>query len=116
MTIKFGQTHFPFISMNSRYVRIDWTKLLQKNTCNVMAVQAEGFQNHFTREKGVIDKLNHHLNDHENTIANYPQDQPVAMDHNYSKNHSNLIDRMETFEKLWGEIRADFVRFLAVWS
>ncbi len=75
----------------------------------------ERFQNQFIREKEVIDILKHDINAHENTLVEFAKEHPVAVEHVYFKNHTDLVDRMETFEKIWKQLRADFMNFLRNW-
>lgn len=90
-------------------------EVVSKNTSHEMAASAEHFQNHFIREKEVIDILNHDINAHEKTLVEFAKDHPIAVDHVYFDNHTGLEDRMETFAKLWKEMRAEYMDFLRKW-
>ena len=86
-----------------------------KNTDHEVKAQVERFQNQFIREKEVIDILLHDIKAHEETLVEYAKEHPIAVNHVYFENHSGLEDRMATFNKIWKELRSDFMRFLSEW-
>lgn len=75
----------------------------------------EHFQNVFIGEQEVIDILNHDINAHEKVLVDYAKDHPVAVEHAYFRNHTDLEDRMKRFAELWVELKGEFQRFLAKW-
>ncbi len=86
-----------------------------KNTDSDMKAKVEHFQNQFIRQHEVIDILKHDINLHEQSLVTYAKEHPVAIDHVYFENHTGLEDRMETFKKLWVELRQEFMMFLRDW-
>ena len=81
------------------------------NGRGVMA-ELEMFQNKFIRQNEVIDILIHDINEHEGILANSVKENPVASDHRLFTDHSGLRDRMETFLKIYNELKPNFMRYL----
>lgn len=86
-----------------------------RNSSIDVKARVEHFQNQFIRQHEVIDILRHDINAHENELANYAKEHPVALEHVYFSNHSDLEDRMATFVKIWKELRMDYMKFLSTW-
>lgn len=86
-----------------------------KNSDIDVKAQVEHFQNQFIREAEVIDTLIHDIKMHEEELVKYAKEHPVAIDHVYFENHTGLEDRMKTFNKLWKELRNEFMKFLSKW-
>ena len=86
-----------------------------KNTGMEVKAKVEHFQNQFIREHEVIDTLLHDIKIHEETLINYAKEHPIALDHVYFENHTGLEDRMEIFQKIWKELREEFMFFLRDW-
>lgn len=87
----------------------------QKNADHAVKAKVEHFQNQFIREKEVIDILLHEINEHEEELVKYAKEHPVAVDHVYFQNHSGLEDKMKSFNKIWKELRNEYMRFLSEW-
>lgn len=90
-------------------------EVTSRNTDREFLANVEHFQNIFIRQKEVIDILLHDINQHESELVKYAKDHPIAVDHVYFQNHTSLVDRIETFEKIWKELREEYMRFLAKW-
>lgn len=86
-----------------------------RNSASETKAQVEHFQNQFIREHEVIDTLRHDIKQHENMLVEYAKEHPVAVEHVYFRNHSELEDRMDTFNKIWRELRDEFMEFLRNW-
>lgn len=85
------------------------------NTNTEVTAQIEHFQNQFIRQKEVIDELNHKINAHETVLVEFAKDHPVAVDHHYFADHSALRDEVQIFNKIWYELRSEFLRFVGTW-
>jgi hypothetical protein len=70
----------------------------------------EHFQNNFIRQKEVIDELRHDLPDSRFKVENIFNSRYESPDQEHDM-HASLNDRMETFRKLYNELRDDFQRF-----
>lgn len=86
----------------------------RNNQPEVMA-QLEHFQNQYIRQREVIDELRHDIKQHENFLEKEAKDKPVAIDRRHFEDHTELRDRMETFEKLYMELKHDFYRWVGQW-
>lgn len=86
-----------------------------KNTSKECLAEVEQFQNQFIRQKEVVDELVHDIKLKEESLTQYAKDNPVAIDHVYFKPEPGLTDRFETFEKIYGDMKGDYRKFLAKW-
>ncbi len=68
----------------------------------------EHFQNNFIRHKEVIDELRHDLPDSTRRMEFIFNSSMNGSEHDV---HAQLCDRMDTFRKLYQELREDFQRF-----
>jgi hypothetical protein len=84
--------------------------LASKNRNREVLVHVEHFQNNFIRQKEVIDELRHDLPDSRNKVENIFNNRYQSHDDEHDI-HANLADRMETFRKLYHELKDDFQRF-----
>ena len=86
-----------------------------KNSGMAVRARIEQFQNHFIREKEVIDELRHRLNVSERQLAGFVKElsgmglESIRMD-----NHVNLREEMQIFRKIYKELKENFRRFEAV--
>ena len=60
----------------------------------------------------VIDELRHDIMQEENRLEKEMRDHPVAIEHRYFKDHTELRDRYQTFEKLYRELKQEFQQWL----
>lgn len=81
----------------------------RKHDREVLA-HVEHFQNNFIRHKEVIDELRHDLPDSRNKVENIYNSRFQSIDHDHDV-HAHLNDRMETFRKLYHELKDEFQRF-----
>lgn len=79
-----------------------------------MLRQLEHFQNQFIREKEVIDHLKHDVNSHEHKLVEWVKFEKGS-EEMLSQKHDELLDRMETFRKIFAELKLEFYKFLAEW-
>jgi CBS-domain-containing membrane protein len=88
-------------------------EIVRRNNKHDVMAELEHFQNQFIREREVIDELRHDVKTSENLLEKEVKDHPVAIDRRYFIDHSDLRDRYQTFEKLYGELTAEFRTWLA---
>lgn len=81
------------------------------NKQEVMA-QVEHFENQFLRHNEVIDELKHDVHECEVRIAKLAEENNVATDHRKTDDHVELRDQMETFNKIYSELKTEFKKFL----
>jgi len=75
--------------------------------------QVEHFQHQFIRQNEVIDELVHDINAEEHKIVENAQANNVATDHRKSEVNEKLVDQVQTFDKIFGELKDEFNRFAA---
>lgn len=87
--------------------------IVRRNNKNEVMAELEHFQNKFIREKEVIDELRHDIKAQENLLEKEAREHPVAIEHRYFTDHTELRDRFQTFEKLYRELKSEFHHWLA---
>jgi len=88
------------------------SEIAAKNTSSDVLKEVEHFQNQLIIQKNEIDELRHSIKDHETYIENTVAHNPAA-DHKYVNDHVKERDRMETFERLFKEMKDQLNKFLA---
>jgi len=83
------------------------------NTAIEVKAQVEHFQNQFIRHKEVIDELRAEIHQFETMLANLAKMNNVATDHRKSDENKTLTEEMGQFRKIFGELRVEFLQFLA---
>lgn len=90
-------------------------EVASKNNSPEIRAQVEHFQNKFIIQKEQLDILNHEVTVHEQFLANQAKANPVAIDHQLFADHTTMHDRMDTFHKIYKDLKDEFKRFLATW-
>lgn len=80
---------------------------------NGVRAQVEHFQNQFILHNDVIDVLKKDIKKHEQHLADYAQEHPVAVNHVHFDDHSQLRDRMETQRNIYHDLKTKYFRFLS---
>lgn len=88
-------------------------EIVQANNKQEVLAPLEHFQNQFIRQKEVIDILKHDIGSYETKIANLARENNVATDRRRTDDHSSLRGRMNQFDKIFGELKDEFARFLS---
>ena len=91
------------------------SEIAAKNTKNDILAEVERFQNQFIIQNNNIDQIKHIINLDEDKIKKEINNNPVAVDHRKVEDHVGERDLVDTFEKNFNEIRADFNKFAAKW-
>ena len=87
-------------------------EVVRRNTGTEVLAELEHFQNRYIREREVIDEMRHDIKEHENRLEKEAKEHPVAIDHRYFVDHSELRERMTTFERLYAELKEELHRWL----
>lgn len=90
-------------------------EIAKKNTSNEVLALVERFQNQLIIQKEQIDILNHDIKGHESQLEAAVKQNPTAIDHQKFPDHPEQRDRVEVFEKMFNELRAELIRFLSKW-
>jgi hypothetical protein len=89
--------------------------IVSRNTDKEVMRQIEHFQNQYIRQIEVIDELRHEVKQHENILEENALDNPIAVDHRYFEDHTELRDQADQFKKIYKELKVEFMRFLSKW-
>jgi len=85
----------------------------EKYTNKEVLAKLEQFQNQFILQNEVADTLLHDLKEQESTLAETAKEFSVAIDHRSFSDHPIMRDRMDSFVKIYRELRNDYMRFLS---
>jgi hypothetical protein len=88
-------------------------EIVRRNNKHEVMAELEHFQNQFIREREVIDELRHDIKAAENLLEKEAREHPVAIEHRYFTDHTELRDRFQTFEKIYRELKSEFHQWLA---
>ena len=83
-----------------------------KNSDSEVLAALERFQNQYIRQKDVLNKLKNDIRLHEMQISRLAQENPAAVKTATFPGHDDMVDQMETFKKLYQELRNDCLKFL----
>jgi predicted RNase H-like nuclease (RuvC/YqgF family) len=78
-----------------------------------VTAQIEHLQNQLIRQREVLDELRHEIKVDDKSLAANAQQNPVASDHRLFNDHPELRDKMQTYEKLFAELKQEFDAFLS---
>lgn len=90
-------------------------ELLNRNTKVEVTSKVEQFQNKFIRHREVLDELRHDIRIEEDGFVKAVEEQPIAIDHKYFRDHKEMRERMDTEREIYAEMKKDFMRFLGTW-
>ena len=90
-------------------------ELASKNTFNEVLVGVERFQNQLIIQRNNIDEILHLVKLNEKVLIAEIIANPVAVDHRKLEYHIKEKDMVETFEKNFNELRAEFNKFACKW-
>ena len=88
-------------------------EVVQNNNNIEVTSMAEHFQNQFIRHLEINDELRHEINDESRLFAETEALNPVATDRKLATDHTELRDKVETYEKLFNELRHEFNTFVS---
>lgn len=91
------------------------SEIAQKNTSKEVLSLVERFQNQLIIQKEQIDILNHDIKGHEMQLEAAVKQNPTAIDHQKFPDHPVQRESVETFEKMFNDLRAELIRFLSKW-
>lgn len=91
------------------------TELESRNNSSDFLPTFEALQNRAIRQKEVLDELRHEINTQESSLANYAEEHPIAVDHVYFTDHTELRQKMVRFKELYSEFKEEINRFAIKW-
>ncbi len=87
------------------------SEIVSKNTQKDVLAQAEHFQNQFIVQKENIDEISHSITIDEEVIQKAVDKKPKYVDQLSMEPHANEKVAMDSFEKNFTELRAEFNKF-----
>jgi len=90
-------------------------ELATKNNAQEVLAEVEHFQNQFIIQRNNIDEIAHKVREHEQSLLEEIKSNPVAVDHRKVEYHAVEQDLVNSFEKVFHDIREDFNKFSAKW-
>jgi len=112
-----GNMSSPHLNSKSVTLNNSLNSCPQKKLPKDLLAQVEHFQNSFICQKEVIDKLRHDLPDSRHKVEHiFKNIHFVKKEEPGSDIHHILRERMDTFRKLYDEVREDFNRFESDWT
>lgn len=91
-------------------------EIATKNNATEVQKSITHFQNQLIIQKEQLDILSHNIRKQEQLLAQYAQEHPVAIDHVLFKDHKDLREQNETFNRLFRELKTEFNAFLGRWE
>lgn len=90
-------------------------ELATKNNAQEVLAEVERFQNQFIIQRNNIDEIAHKVREHEQSLLDEIKSNPVAVDHRKVEYHAVEQDLVNSFEKVFNEVREDFNKFSSKW-
>lgn len=91
------------------------SEIAKKNTSKEVLSFVEHFQNQLIVQREQIDILNHDIKKHESFLEAAANKNPTAIDHQKFPDHLIRRDSVETFEKIFNDLRKELIGFLSKW-
>lgn len=86
-----------------------------KNNSPEVLAQVEHFQNQLIIQRNNVDEILHAVKMNEESLMKEINTNPTAVDHRKVEYHAKEKDLVESFEKVFNELRAEFNSFAAKW-
>jgi hypothetical protein len=88
-------------------------EVARRNNEKDVTIKIEQFQNKFLIQKNQLDQLKHDINHSEQKLAASAEKNPIAFDHHLFHDHEGERKKVETFAKLYSELKQDFYTFIS---
>jgi ribosomal protein S24E len=90
-------------------------EIVQKNNGSEVMAGVEHFQNQFVVQRNNIDELLHAVHEHDRVVAKEAQEHAGKIKSTEVDHHLQLKEQMESFEKVFNELRHEYNGFLSKW-
>lgn len=90
-------------------------ELVSKNNHKDVLTKVEHFQNQLIIQKNNIDEIMHVIKLDEVVLETEIDKNPIAVDHRSMPAHTDEKEMVDSFEKNFNELRAEFKTFAAEW-
>ena len=88
-------------------------EIAQKNSSKEVLASVEHFQNQFIIQKEQIDIISHEIKLHEQALEKEVNKNEVAVDHRKFPVHAGEVDKIQSFDKIFNELRKELNTFLS---
>ena len=89
------------------------SEIASKNTSKEISGAIEHFQNQLIIQRNNLDELKHNITEHESYLVNKAKENPTAVDHKSVNDHPKMRDALNSFEKVFNDLRKELNVFLA---
>ncbi len=86
-----------------------------KNNSKEVLALVEHFQNQLIVQMEQNDILRHNVKEYENVIETHLNKNETAADHTKWNDHTNMRDQVDTYEKIFNDLRKELISFIAKW-
>ncbi|MFN8153253.1 MAG: hypothetical protein U0Y08_03060 [Bacteroidia bacterium] len=86
-----------------------------KYTDHEVQAMVEHFQNQLIVQDEQADITRHNVKEYENVLQDHLKKNEVAADHLKWNDHTNMRDQIETFERIFHDLRRELITFIARW-
>lgn len=86
-----------------------------KYTDHDVQAMVEHFQNQLIVQDEQADITRHNVKEYENVLQDHLKKNEVAADHLKWNDHTVMRDQVETFERIFNDLRKELISFLARW-
>jgi hypothetical protein len=90
-------------------------EILRRHTEFEVEAGVESYHNRFELQRKHISDLKHRIKKHEQMLADYAENHPIAVDHVIFQDHTAMRDALERFRDLYHELKKEFNRFAVKW-
>ena len=90
-------------------------EIRSKNTSKDILAQVEHFQNQFMIQTKHMEDIRNEIKMSDRLINREINKNEVAVDHRSMGDHTSLRESVVTFEKLFTQLRIEFIAFLSKW-
>jgi hypothetical protein len=104
-----------FYKDDLKVLRHRLSEILLKNSSIEVRAMAEHFQNQYILQDERADILRHDVNISMTNLEASINGNPTAVDHRKVNDENELRDAVETFERIFSELRQDSINFFAKW-
>lgn len=91
------------------------SEVATKNTDKEVQALVEHFENQLIVQDEQADITRHDVKEYENVIEDHLKKNEIAADHLKWNDHTQMRDRIETFERIFNDLRKELIGFLAKW-
>ena len=110
------KNEFSFYSDELRVLNKFLEQVAGKNTALDALKGIEHFQNQFIRQKEVLDELLHEIHSNERELLGLMKGMKDSqIDKARFSDHVAIRERVETYRKIYAEMKEEFMRFVARW-